>query len=361
MDQKKSKEDAELHRHLIRDFVITHLYVVLWIVLSSLVILINKYVLSYAGFPYPVALTLTHMGFCSILAFFLVKVLRVTDPIDMGVSLYFTNVVPIAGLFSGTLWLGNAAYMFLSVSFIQMLKAVMPIVVYTVGVLMSTEKFTLGVSLNMVVVVTGVLIASHGELLFSTIGVVLQCSSIVTESFRLVLIQILLQRRGIKLNPITTLFYVSPACFVFLCFPFVLLELPKMMNDERLVIQPALLLGSALTAFALNMAVFLLIGKSSALTMNLAGVIKDWILILLSVLLFGSPVTATQIFGYFLSFLGLCYYNYTKFQANKAAAQAAAAQQEQENKQQEQHATGKLLQPGGRGEDLPLLRHAGRL
>mmetsp|Transcript_21617 Transcript_21617/g.59962 ORF Transcript_21617/g.59962 Transcript_21617/m.59962 type:complete len:105 (-) Transcript_21617:41-355(-) len=101
MDQKKSKEDAELHRHLIRDFVITHLYVVLWIVLSSLVILINKYVLSYAGFPYPVALTLTHMGFCSILAFFLVKVLRVTDPIDMGVSLYFTNVVPIAGLFSG--------------------------------------------------------------------------------------------------------------------------------------------------------------------------------------------------------------------------------------------------------------------
>jgi len=35
------------------------------------------------------------------------------------------------------------------------------------------------------------------------------------------------------------------------------------------------------------MAVFLLIGKSSALTMNLAGVIKDWILILLSVVLFG--------------------------------------------------------------------------
>ncbi|KAF5834059.1 hypothetical protein DUNSADRAFT_9409 [Dunaliella salina] len=189
------------------------------------------------------------MGFCSILAFFLVKVLRVTDPIDMGFSFYFTNVVPIAGLFSGTLWLGNAAYMYLSVSFIQMLKAVMPIVVYAVGVLMSTEKFTLGVSLNMVVVVTGVLIASHGELLFSAIGVVLQCSSIVTESFRLVLIQILLQRRGIKLNPITTLFYVSPACFVFLSFPFVLLELPKMMNDERLVIKPALLLGSAFTAF----------------------------------------------------------------------------------------------------------------
>lgn len=32
------------------------------------------------------------------------------------------NVLPIAALFSGTLWLGNAAYLYLSVSFIQMVK-----------------------------------------------------------------------------------------------------------------------------------------------------------------------------------------------------------------------------------------------
>lgn len=35
------------------------------------------------------------------------------------------------------------------------------------------------------------------------------------------------------------------------------------------------------------MSVFLLIGKTSALTMNVAGVVKDWLLILLSVLLYG--------------------------------------------------------------------------
>lgn len=44
--------------------------------------------------------------------------------------------------------------------------------------------------------------------------------------------------------------------------------------------------GSRLPA-ALNMAVFLLIGKTSALTMNVAGVVKDWLLILLSVVLYG--------------------------------------------------------------------------
>lgn len=34
------------------------------------------------------------------------------------------------------------------------------------------------------------------------------------------------------------------------------------------------------------MAVFLLIGKTSALTMNIAGVVKDWLLIALSWLLY---------------------------------------------------------------------------
>ncbi len=38
-----------------------------------------------------------------------------------------------------------------------------------------------------------------------------------------------------------------------------------------------------LTCAGLNMAVFLLIGKTSALTMNIAGVVKDWMLIGLSV------------------------------------------------------------------------------
>lgn len=39
------------------------------------------------------------------------------------------------------------------------------------------------------------------------------------------------------------------------------------------------------------MAVFLLIGKTSALTMNIAGVVKDWLLIGVSVVLFKCVLT----------------------------------------------------------------------
>lgn len=43
---------------------------------------------------------------------------------------------------------------------------------------------------------------------------------------------------------------------------------------------------------------FLLIGKTSALTMNIAGVIKDWMLIFFSFYLFHAPVTTLNLAGY---------------------------------------------------------------
>ena len=43
---------------------------------------------------------------------------------------------------------------------------------------------------------------------------------------------------------------------------------------------------------------FLLIGKTSALTMNIAGVIKDWMLIFFSFSLFHAPVTRLNLTGY---------------------------------------------------------------
>ena len=49
-----------------------------------------------------------------------------------------------------------------------------------------------------VVVTTGVAIASYGEINFVVIGVVLQLISVMTESTRLTMVQILLQARRLS-------------------------------------------------------------------------------------------------------------------------------------------------------------------
>ncbi len=69
------------------------------------------------------------------------------------------------------------------------------------------------------------------------------------STLRLVLIQILLQQRGIKLNPVTTLYYIAPACFCFLLVPFCFLELPKLLYEADWTYSPGLLLLSATVAF----------------------------------------------------------------------------------------------------------------
>lgn len=52
------------------------------------------------------------------------------------------------------------------------------------------------------------------------------------------------------------------------------LELRPVMNDPNVNFNPIIFLTNASAAFALNMSVFMLIGRTSALTMNVAGVVK---------------------------------------------------------------------------------------
>mmetsp|Transcript_34154 Transcript_34154/g.57390 ORF Transcript_34154/g.57390 Transcript_34154/m.57390 type:complete len:334 (-) Transcript_34154:142-1143(-) len=297
---------------LLQQAAITYSYVFLWIGLSAGVILFNKYLLSDYGFPYPVALTMIHMGFCSIVAALVVRVFKWIPSNNMEVEVYMRSVVPIGFLYAVVLWLGNTAYLYLSVSFIQMLKALSPVSVFLVGSLAGTEIFTVATLSNMIVVTVGVLIASYGEINFVIIGVVVQLASILCESTRLTLVQILLQRKGLKLNPFTTMYYISPACFAFLAIPFAIFEYEQMKQDSSLKFDLGLFTLNACMALALNLAVFLLIGKTSALSMNVAGVVKDWLLIGLSVWLFSAPVSSLSLEGYLLAFLGVCYYNYSK-------------------------------------------------
>ena len=72
------------------------------------------------------------------------------------------------------------------------------------------------------------------------------------------------------------------------------------MHHLQVHLDISIFVSNAVAAFGLNMSVFMLIGKTSALTMNIAGVIKDWLLIGLSVLIFKAQVLCPCSFLYHL-------------------------------------------------------------
>jgi len=91
------------------------------------------------------------------------------DPVLVLVYMRATRLVHVILCCTGTLWLGNAAYLYLSVSFIQMLKALMPVAVFCTGCTFGIESFGVGALANMVINSstldpTLVLLSSHGRL-----------------------------------------------------------------------------------------------------------------------------------------------------------------------------------------------------
>ncbi|GJP54169.1 hypothetical protein CLOM_g13269 [Closterium sp. NIES-68] len=312
--------------------------VVLWIALSFSVIIFNKYILDrrLLNWPFPISLTMIHMAFCSSLAFLLVNVFRVVPPLPGGLKpeTYFTCVVPIGALYALSLWFSNSAYIYLSVSFIQMLKALMPVAVYLLGVAFRKDTFRTATFSNMMLISFGVAISAWSEANFNLTGVLLQLSAVAFEATRLVLIQILLNSKGISLNPITSLYYISPVCLLFLSLPWFLVEFPKLLPVMAAGAHPSIMVFgvNCVCAFALNLSVFLLIGKTSALTMNVAGIIKDWLLIAFSWSVIADKITTFNLLGYLLAFAGVCWYNHVKMQEMNAkeAARKQAQQADEE-------------------------------
>ncbi|KAL7220921.1 hypothetical protein ACSBR2_013746 [Camellia fascicularis] len=304
-----------------KSLLLTYLYLLIYIMLSSGVILYNKWVLSpkYFNFPFPITLTMIHMGFSGLVAFFLVRVFKVVSPVKMTLEIYATCVIPISAFFASSLWFGNTAYLHISVAFIQMLKALMPVATFLVAVLCGTDKLRWDVFLNMVLVSVGVVISSYGEIHFNVVGTLYQVTGICAEALRLVLTQVLLQKKGLTLNPITSLYYIAPCSFVFLFVPWYFLEQPGM-EVSQIQFNFWIFFSNAICALALNFSIFLVIGRTGAVTIRVAGVLKDWILIALSTVIFPeSTITGLNIIGYAIALCGVVMYNYLKVKDVRAS------------------------------------------
>ncbi|XP_050218236.1 probable sugar phosphate/phosphate translocator At4g32390 [Mercurialis annua] len=323
---------GSLSDSVLKKILLSYTYVAIWIFLSFTVIVYNKYILDKKmyNWPFPISLTMIHMSFCATLAVVLIKVFKVVEPVTMSRELYLSSVVPIGALYSLSLWLSNSAYIYLSVSFIQMLKALMPVAVYSIGVSLKRETFKTDTMVNMLSISLGVAVAAYGEARFDSWGVFLQLGAVAFEATRLVLIQILLTSKGITLNPITSLYYVAPCCLVFLFIPWIFVEYPILKESSSFHFDFVVFGTNSFCAFALNLAVFLLVGKTSALTMNVAGVVKDWLLIAFSWSVIKDTVTPINLVGYGLAFLGVAYYNHAKLQALKAKEAQKKSQQTDE-------------------------------
>jgi hypothetical protein len=277
----------------------------IWICLSSSVIIYNNYLYNTLNFKYPVFTVTWHLTFAAIGTRVLQRTTNLLDgtkDVRMTKDMFIHSILPIGLLFSGSLILSNTAYLYLSVSYIQMLKAFTPVAILIISWVSRIAEPNRQLGLIVLMISVGVALASHGELRFNLIGFITQAAAVAFEASRLVMIQILLH--GLKMDPLVSLHYYAPVCALInvACLPFTEGLAPFY---ELARIGPLILISNACVAFLLNVAAVFLVGVGSGLVLTLAGVFKDILLITGSVVIFGSLITPLQIFGYAIALGGL--------------------------------------------------------
>ncbi|GIJ87880.1 hypothetical protein Asppvi_006793 [Aspergillus pseudoviridinutans] len=298
-------------------------YVSVWIALSSSVILFNKHILDYAQFP--IILTTWHLAFATFMTQVLARTTTLLDgrkTVKMTGRVYLRAIVPIGLFFSLSLICGNVTYLYLSVAFIQMLKATTPVAVLIATWAMGMAPVNLKVLFNVAIIVVGVVIASFGEIKFVFIGFLFQIGGIVFEATRLVMVQRLLSSAEFKMDPLVSLYYFAPVCAVMNGVTALFVEVPNLTMGHIYNVGVWTLLANAVVAFLLNVSVVFLIGKTSSLVMTLCGVLKDILLVAASMMIWQTPVTGLQFFGYSIALIGLVYYKLGGDKLKEYAGQA---------------------------------------
>ncbi|THH00486.1 hypothetical protein EW026_g2058 [Hermanssonia centrifuga] len=289
----------------------TAVIIPIWIVLSSSVIIYNNYLYNTLQFRFPVFLVTFHLTFAAIGTRVLQRTTHLVDgakDVHVSKEMFLRSILPIGLLFSGSLILSNTAYLYLSVAYIQMLKAFTPVAILLISWTFRIQEPSKKLAVIVFMISSGVALASKGELRFNLVGFITQAAAVAFEASRLVMIQILLH--GLKMDPLVSLHYYAPVCAL---INLAILPLTEGLAPfyEVMRIGSMILFSNALVAFLLNVAAVFLVSSGSGLVLTLAGVFKDILLITGSVLIFGSSIMPLQILGYSIALGGLVLFKTT--------------------------------------------------
>ncbi|RDA87657.1 hypothetical protein CP532_3797 [Ophiocordyceps camponoti-leonardi (nom. inval.)] len=314
-------ESGEPKRHPSSKGLHPAVHIASWIFFSNLTILFNKWIIDTAGFSkgslpplllFAVILTCWHLIFSVIATQTLARTTSLLDmrhKIAMTPRLYLRTICPIGLFYSASLVCSNLVYLYLSVAFIQMLKSAAPVAVLFASWAWRVADPNLAVFVNVLVIVAGIALASFGEIQFSLIGFLYQMGGIVFEAVRIVMIQVMLSSQGLNMDPLVGLYYYAPVCAVTNIIVAFFTEVPRFDWDDLARVGLLMLFLNALIAFVLNVASVLLIGKTSGLVMTLSGILKNILLIVVSVMIWHTEITHLQGVGYTIALAGLTYYS----------------------------------------------------
>ncbi|KAG0207502.1 Triose-phosphate Transporter [Mortierella sp. GBA30] len=313
-------------------------YVFAWYSCSTSLSFYNKWLFSEAhhNFQFPLFTTSLHMVAQFVLSSLTLAALPALRPKATPTSNDFgTKIVPCAVASGLDIGLSNSSLKTITLAFYTMCKSSSLAFVLLFAFAFRLERPTWPLAGVITVICVGLFMMVMSEVDFVLIGFIQVMMASVLGGLRWSLTQLLLERtdtkKGSLANPISTIFFLSPIMGVCLCIVAGIFEgYGTIFGSEFFASVSAglstlgLLFLGGVFAFAMVLAEFNLIARTSVVTLSVLGIIKEVVTILISSLVFHDSLTLVNILGLFITLTGIGFYHFMKLREMKAKAKRLA-------------------------------------
>lgn len=309
----------------VSDVLKTLVLILVWYTFSTFLTLYNKTLLGddMGKFPAPLLMNTIHFAMQAVLSMGITWFW--SDRFHssfMSWNDYFVRVVPTALSTALDVNLSNASLVFISVTFATMCKSAAPIFLLLFAFAFRLESPSVKLLGIILVISVGILLTVAKETEFEFWGFLFVMLAAVMSGFRWTMTQILLQKEayGLK-NPLVLMSYVTPimaiatALFSLMLDPWHEFRTSTYFNSSWNILRSCLLMlfGGTL-AFFMVLTEYILVSVTSAVTVTIAGVVKEAVTILVAVFYFHDEFTWMKGVGLLTIMVGVSLFNWYKYQ-----------------------------------------------
>ncbi|KAB0795906.1 hypothetical protein PPYR_09967 [Photinus pyralis] len=272
----------------------------------------------YQSFRFPLSVVIVHL----IVKYLLASIIRTIlikqqgkPRVTLTFKEYFIAVSP-TGIFSGIdIGFSNWGLELVTVSLYTMTKSTSIVFILFFAILLKLEKKSWSLCTIVIMISLGLFLFTYQATQFSIIGFILLILASASSGVRWTCTQLLLQKSkmGMK-NPIDMIYYMQPWMIVSV-LPFAVgMEGISLITNCQLFRNAdyiasldlcfKILLG-AVIAFLMECAEVMVISHTSSLTLAIAGIFKELLLLTLAVVVNGDHISAINAIGLLLCLLGI--------------------------------------------------------
>ncbi|XP_071783684.1 solute carrier family 35 member C2 [Centroberyx gerrardi] len=276
----------------------------------------NKWLMK--GFHYPLFMTLVHLTiiFClSALTRQAMQCWTGKPRIILSWTDYLRKVAPTALATALDIGLSNWSFLFITISLYTMTKSSAVLFILFFSLVFKLEEPNPFLILVVLLISSGLFMFTFESTQFNMEGFIMVLLASFIGGIRWTLTQVLMQKAELGLqNPVDTMYHLQPLMFLGLFPLFLFNEAVSLSTSDKLfrVTELSPLLYSLFTlsiggvlAFGLGFSEFLLVSRTSSLTLSIAGIFKEVCTLLLATRLMGDRMTSLNWLGFAVCLAGI--------------------------------------------------------